>query len=320
MEEISSNDKNYISSRIDNDDFSDFSSKKNINFNAKLISNNFSITRDLNDSENKPDKNNNIEEKQVNLLTSNNPLLELYKSKDAIIKIKYNDCCCCNEFNNIYNVFTKIKNNNNSIKHLFYGKEYISCQEYSCCDYLKNPFKIDINRVIKTFPDVKSSSFAILEKGLACSCFCFCRPEAFIKVKVTNKFLGNIKIPFSMGDTIYEIYNSKDILKYIIDADYCQAGIICAKNICCYLPEETFKIYEHKENNKNEIVGKIQRIPGKYEKFIHVLDCYQIFFPSTASGEERFLLICVVFMIEYQIFRNKFGSLDCCNCNCDNTK
>ena len=36
MEEISSNDKNDISSRIGNDDFSDFSSKKNINFNAKL--------------------------------------------------------------------------------------------------------------------------------------------------------------------------------------------------------------------------------------------------------------------------------------------
>ena len=65
MKEISSNDKNDISSRIDNDDFSDFSSKKNINFNSKLISNNFNISNDLSDSENKPNKNNNIEKKKL---------------------------------------------------------------------------------------------------------------------------------------------------------------------------------------------------------------------------------------------------------------
>ena len=68
---------------------------------------------------------------------------------------------------------------------------------------LKNPFTMSINRVVKTFPDVKARPFAILEKSCSCSCFCFCRPEAFIKVKVTNKFLGSIKVPCSMGDTIY---------------------------------------------------------------------------------------------------------------------
>ena len=318
MEEISSSDKSSNNSGIKNNKFSDFSSKKEDNSNRELGPNNSDITSNLSNSYN---NNENEEEKEFNFLTVNNPLLELYRSKDAIIKIEYNDCCfCCSEYNNIYNVFTKIKHSNNSIKHLFYGKEFISCKEYSCCDYLKNPFTMSINRVIKTFPDVKARPFAILEKSCSCSCFCFCRPEAFIKVKVTNKFLGSIKVPCSMGDTTYELYNSKDKLKYIIEADYCQTGIVCMKNICCYLPEVSFEIYEYKDSEDNKIVGSIHRIPGKYEKFLNVLDCYEILFPQAASGEERFLLICVIFMIEYQIFRGKFGSLDCCSCDCGSSE
>ena len=56
------------------------------------------------------------------------------------------------------------------------------------------------------------------------------------------------------------------------------------KNICCYLPEVSFEIYEYKDSEDNKIVGSIHRIPGKYEKFLHVLDCYEILFPQAASG------------------------------------
>ena len=59
---------------------------------------------------------------------------------------------------------------------------------------------------------------------------------------------------------------------------------------------------------------------------MHVLDCYHIFFPKGAYVEDKFLLICTVFMIEREIFKDKWGSLeyvccscsDCkCNCDCD---
>ena len=59
-----------------------------------------------------------------------------------------------------------------------------------------------------------------------------------------------------MGDTTYELYNSKDKLKYIIEADYCQTGIVYMKNICCYLPEVSFEIYEYKDSEDNKIVGQ----------------------------------------------------------------
>lgn len=304
---------------IKNNDFSDFSAKRDENFNNDFDQNSAEISSNISDSNNS-NNSNNTNENNIRFITVNNPLLELYRSNNAIIKIAYYDyCCCCNESNNLYQVFTKYNSNNNTVKHLFQGKEYISCQDYSCGNYIKNPFTLGVNIIVKIIPELEVKPFAIMEKRFSCSCFCLGRPEIVIKASNNNKILGQIQIPFSMGDTTYKLYNSKDKLKYIIDGDYCQLGIICMKNLCCCLPEAFFEIYEPKNNGEKQIVGTIHRIPGKYEKFYHVLDCYEILFPINASGEERFLLICVVFMIEYQIFRKKFGSLECCCCDCMNS-
>lgn len=313
---ISSNDKDSSSRGMHNNDISDISGNKDGKFNDYLDPNNYDI------SSNVSDLNSNISEgdKGVRYMVVNNPLLELYKSKEAIIKVEYNDCCCCSDYNNLYRVFTKFSNTNEAVKYIFEGKEFISCKDYSCCDYLKNPFTVGINKVVKTFPETKSKSFIVMEKNANISCLCFCRPEVVIKVKVTGKILGRIRIPFAMGDTTYQIYNSKDKLRYIVDADYCQLGILCMKNLCFCLPEVFFEIYEFKTHGDNQIVGTVHRIPGKYENFMHVLDCYEILFPTNASGEERLLLICSIFMIEYQIFRNKYGSLECCSCACEETE
>ena len=302
-DDISFNDKSSNRS-----DISSISGKKFENINPYFNQNINDISSNLSDGINYNDN----QDKEMHYMTINNPLLELYKSKDAIIKIEYNDCCCCSENQNTYNVFTRINNNNEVVKYLFQGKELISCRDYSCRAYCHNPFILDINKVTKASPEINSSPFAKLEKSCSFPCFCFCRPEAVIKIMTSDKILGQIKMPFSMGDTVYHIYNSKNKLKYIIDAEYCQTGIICMKNICGCLPEVYFEIYENKDN-KNQVTGNIHRIPGKFENFMHVLDCYQITFPINATGEERFLLLCAVFLIEYQVFRKKFGTLECCS-------
>ena len=316
-DDISFNDKS--SGRMQNSDISSISGKKYENNNFENINPYFNqnigdISSNLSDAINSY----NNQEKEVRFMIVNNPLLELYKSKDAIIKVEYHDYCCCSESQNTYNVFTKVNNNNEVFKYLFQGKELISCKDYSCSDYCNNPFSLNINKITQITPEINSSPFAKLEKSCSFPCFCFGRPEAVIKIMTSDKFLGQIKMPFSMGDRVYHIYNSKNKLKYIIDADYCQTGIICMKNICGCLPEVYFEIYESKDD-RIQVTGNIHRIPGKYENFMHVLDCYQITFPSNATGEERFLLICAIFLIEYQIFRNKLGTLDCCSCESSST-
>lgn len=67
---------------------------------------------------------------------------------------------------------------------------------------------------------------------------------------------------------------------------------------------------------KMKKIGSIERKPGEYREFMYVLDCYQIFFPKNSTFEDKFLLICSVFSIEKEIFRDKWGTLNCCECSC----
>ena len=117
---------------------------------------------------------------------------------------------------------------------------------------------------------------------------------------------GKIVLPFSCGDTKYKIYDGNNKLKYIVDTSFCQSGIICSKNCCGNMSKVTFIIY----NEKEEKDGTIKRKPGSFKQFIHVIDCYEINFPKNATFEDKFLLICSVFMIENEIFRSKCRSLE----------
>lgn len=240
------------------------------------------------------------------------PLQELSKINNVIIKIEYNNFCCLNHSNNLYHVFIK---NKNDLKYLFRGEELMACTvDYSCCDYIQNPFSLKVQQVLNLDNPVSVKEFGVLEKSYAFPCFCFCRPEYELRNN-NNNSLGRIVLPFSFGDTRYKIYDDKDKLKYIVDTEYCQPGILYPKNCCGYLPEVYFDIYN--ENNENEKIGLIARKPGEYREFIHVLDCYQIFFPKNSTLEDKLLLICSAFTIEKEIFRDKWGTLDCCECSCN---
>lgn len=232
------------------------------------------------------------------------PINELSKANDVIIKIEYKNCCCINTFYNLYNVFIFNKN----IKYLFKAKELKSYRDYPCSEYIKKPFVLNIGHVLGINPEINIKEFAIAERDCKFPCLCFCRHELKVKINKDKNICGKIVLPFSCWDTKYKIYDEIHKLKYIVDTKCCQTGILCPKNFCGYLPEVTFDIY----NEKKEIVGSIKRDPGGFKQFMHVIDCYQIFFPKDASFKDKFLLICSVFMIENEIFKNKWGNLDFC--------
>ncbi len=239
------------------------------------------------------------------------PYNELSKTKDVIIKVEYQNCCCVNITNNLYSVFTK---KNRQINYLFRAKELMACTDYTCCQYLQKPFLLNIGHVAGIGNEIITTDYATLEKNGIISCFCFCRPEIEVKMAENNNLVGTIIQPFSLGDTTYKIYSKEKAIKYLIDAEYCQSGILFPKNCCGCMPEVFFDIY----NDKNEKDGTIARMPGDFKEFMNVLDCYQILFPKMSSVEDKLLIICTVFMIEYEIFRNKWGNLGCCDCEGSN--
>ena len=281
---------------------------KNIEDNLDKSSSISSSNNNSNNSEIKP---NSIKYKFVS-----EPVSELSKANNVIIKIEYPNTCCSNQTNNLYNVFIKNKTN---LKYLFRAEELMACIDYSLCEFFEKPFYLKIGHVQDIGILINTKEFATAERNCVNPCLCFCcNHELKIRFSANKAYCGKIIVPFSFGDTKYKLYDSRNKLKYIVDTDYCQSGILCTKNCCGYLPEVIFDIY----NNKNENIGTIERKPGGYEEFMHVLDCYQIFFPKGAYFEDKFLLICTVFMIEREIFKDKWGSLEycswgCCDCNCN---
>ena len=268
---------------------------------------------DNSSSNSKSSSNSNAKSDTVNYNLVSDPYIELLSVKNVIIKIEYQNCCCINVNNNLYNVFTKNKSN---IKYLFRTKELMPCTDYSCCEYIAKPFSLSLDHVISMGEDINTRQFATAQKSCTIPCFCFCRPEFEVKMSDNNKTsIGKITLPYSCGDTEYKIYTGTNQLKYIIDTECCQYGIICPKNCCGYFPEVFFDIF----NDKYQKDGTIERKPGEFKEFMHVLDCYQIYFPKDSTIEDKILLICAVFMIEHEIFRDKWGSLEYCTdsgCSC----
>ena len=291
-----------------------------VNHNNKLENNLYLDKSSSNSSSNSSSSNisNNSQKKQnsIKFIPVSDPISELSKANNVIIKIEYPNICCSNQTNNLYNVFIKTKTN---IKYLFRAEEQMACIDYSLCEFLEKPFYLKIGHVESIDILLNTNEFATANRNCINPFLCLCcNHELKIRFSTNNAYCGKIDVPFSFGNTKYKIYDSKNKIKYIIDTEYCQSGILCSKNCCGYLPKVIFDIY----NNKNENVGTIERKPGGYEEFMHVLDCYQIFFPKGASFENKFLLICAVFMIEREIFKDKWGSLEyvCCSCNFSDCK
>ena len=296
-------------SKIHNNSVS-FSSSKNYQL-ANFENNNDKLEYDLdksssNSSQNSTDRKSDT----IKYNIVSNPINALSKESNVIIKVEYQNCCCINQSNNLYNVFIKDKTN---IKYLFRAEELMPCTDYSCWKYIKKPFCLNIEHVIGIGNEINTNKFAIAEKSCTIPLLCLCRPEIKVKFCKNKNICGKIVLTFSCGNTKYEIYDGKNQLKYIVDTDYCQPGILFTKNCCGYLPNVIFDIL----NEKEYTVGTIERKPGAFEEFMRVLDCYQIFFPKDATFEDKFLLICTTFMIESEIFRDKWGSLDYCGCDCE---
>ena len=89
------------------------------------------------------------------------PINELSKANNVIIKIEYKNNCCINKSNNLYNVFINNNTNTNifninNIKYLFRAKELIKSNDYTCGEYMKKPFCLNIEHVLNDSSEIKT--------------------------------------------------------------------------------------------------------------------------------------------------------------------
>ena len=169
------------------------------------------------------------------------PLAELENCKSAIIRQQpelfeaFTGC----ETANRYHVFGQTPQ---GLKYLFKCKENSDFFMRCFCPSNLREFDMDINHIVSQGGQIVAKTFAKAFKPFKCSCLCCNRP--IINVSVGDNSIGTIKHLFTICDREFEVYDAKGKLKYIVNADCCQCGLLCANNICGKFSSATFNIYE----------------------------------------------------------------------------
>ena len=228
---------------------------------------------------------------------SNNPLNEIEKCTGIIIKQEpaFFELVSGCERNIAYHIIGESSQGN---KYLFRCEENTGClMRWLCPTGLR---KLDMNILHVASPENPSSikKFGNSLKPFACPCFCLCRPEIFLTLDESGQKIGSVKEPFSCCDTLFEIYDDKNEIKYLIKARCCQCGLLFSNSIFGKTGEAVFNIIDPKTN---EEIGNISKknplISNEIER-----ENYKIAFPPQSTVNDKLLLTALGLMIDYQYF------------------
>lgn len=177
----------------------------------------------------------------------------------------------------------------------------------NCCTPSSRSFSMEIRHIasIGQFNPDFSKNFANSLRHFKCSCFCLNRPEMTVTLSDDGKYIGKVTNPFTLCNPEFEIYNSSGQIKYFVDADCCQCGLLCTNNYCGRLSEVYFPIYKGKKGGQ---VGNIIRKIPQFPELGTAADNYVIDFPNDATPEEKLLLICLGLFIDYMYFEQDASS------------
>ena len=233
------------------------------------------------------------------------PLTSLENSSSAQIVERVNGCKFLFNYatQNEYNIFI---NENNNKKFLF------ACYEISpfcirlICSKSKRDFLMDVKHY-KKYSDMENkeniNNYFELIKPFKCPCSKYCRPILEIYIN-SNKF-GYIFEPNTFCcDPVFEIYNSKDELRYKFYNDCCQTGFIFSNLRCGQCCEVFIPIYKGNEKEfSNNNIGDVQKvIDENCSGIIAKTSVFDINFPKDAFAEDKLLLLMGVILMDYRYY------------------
>ena len=186
------------------------------------------------------------------------------------------------------------------LKYLFKCKENSGWFMRNCCPSTQREFDMEINHIVSgnQYDPRFSKKFANAYKPFKCTICCLCRPEIFLTLEGGNS-IGTIKHVCTAFDPRFDIYDENNQLRYILTADCCQCGLLCANNFCGKLSEAHFIIVNPGDNRE---VGRITKKAATYSELVTDADSYIIRFPSNATAKDKLSLIALGLMVDYQYF------------------
>ena len=202
------------------------------------------------------------------------------------------------ETSNRYHVFGQSPQ---GFKYLFKCNEKSGFFMRNCCPSNMRQFDMNIVHITSGNPGAPelSKNFARLFKPFMCTIFCLCRPEMHVTLIDGNKQIGYIRHICTLCDPEFHIYDEKGQIKYIVSADCCQCGLLCANNFFGKLSEVRFNIYVP---GNHQAIGYIWKKPANLSEMVTDADSYQVNFPQVATPNDKLVIIALALMIDYQFF------------------
>lgn len=124
---------------------------------------------------------------------------------------------------NKYKVYSLDNTGQKSNKEIFYCKETSECCDRVCVSQQCRGIDMDIRR--------EDTQEIVLRLSRECQCTCCCcnRPEmkVYLSEGGQHTYLGKVVDPYDCCNHSFRVYDESDNLKFVVEADCCQLGLIC---------------------------------------------------------------------------------------------
>ncbi len=231
---------------------------------------------------------------------TDNPLKELENCTAIIIKQmpEYFELITGFERNISYNIFGLTSQ---GYKYLFKCIENTGCVNRWLCPLSLRQLKMNFLHIFSN-PNQPENSKIIANsiKPYKCPCFKFCRPEIILKLNENNEIIGKVKQPFSSCEQIYEIYDEKEQIKYLVKGKCCQCGLLCANSVFGQMGEAYLNIIDPESSEQIGMINKKSAVTNNPD--FNENENFKITFPEKANVNDKFLLISLGLMIDYEYF------------------
>ena len=119
---------------------------------------------------------------------------------------------------------------------------------------------------------------------------------------IGNQYVGKVYEPCTLMDPLFHVIDQNNNIKWKIHTNYCQCGI-CCRNSCGVCSEVIFPIYPGgvSEFDQSKSDGYVKK-SFKGQELVTDANSFRIAFPSTATPEDKFLIIATVLMLDYQYY------------------
>ena len=118
-----------------------------------------------------------------------------------------------------------------------------------------------------------------------------------------NQYLGKVVDEFSCCDHVFTVFDAQDKLRFTIQANCCQCGLVC-KGPCQSRQRVEFKLWS---GNMEKFEGMMVKLGKKntLKNMVSSADNFSISWPQITDWKEKALLLASILLIDFMMFEEK---------------